>query len=318
MLPGGQLQTLAGQLLGPSIQLQQATDELVSLPGGDQLLLHLNAPRPAATPRAPVVLLMHGLGGCSESTYVKRITDRLTGRGYTVARFNHRGCGRGAERLARGIYHAGRTEDLAAALAHLGTRYPGRPLLVAAFSLSANLLLKHLGDAGIQGRESLIERALAVCPPVDLERCSQALSARHNRHIDLFYTRRLMAVANTRSQLFPELGPAAFPRRMNLRLFDELYTAPQAGYSSRAEYYDRASARHVVHAIRTPTLVLAAADDPIIPEHSFAGVRFSDAVTIQMERSGGHMGFIAAKPTRFGDRRWMDGAVVDWVEQAQP
>jgi predicted alpha/beta-fold hydrolase len=257
--------------------------------------------------------MLHGLGGCSESSYLQRLTAKLNGLGFTVLRVNHRGCGRGAEGLAKQIYHAGRSEDLGATLDFLARRWPGRPYFVTAFSLSANILLRYLGTIG--DGKPLFKKALAVCPPVDLELCSQALATPGNWHIDRYYTRLMLATARDRARIHAHLKmPAMAPRRMNLRVFDEVYTAPLGGFGSREAYYDQSSAKHVMDRVRVPTTILAAADDPIIPAVSFAGVKFSPAVAMRMEDAGGHMGFISRESTRFGDRRWMDAAVVDWVE----
>jgi predicted alpha/beta-fold hydrolase len=311
LLRGGQLQTLAGQFFKPKGLLPPPIEDVVALPDGDRILLHLNLPKVPA-PDRPAVLLMHGLGGDSESSYILRITAKLNAAGVAVARFNHRGCGVGGAHLARQIYHAGRIEDLEAALKHLAERWP-MPLVIAAFSLSGNLLLRYLGEHADRLGHPSVKRAIAVCPPVDLELCSQALSARSNLHIDAYYTRRLIATARAKSALFPDDEPARFPRRMNLRRFDELYTAPRAGFPSRDAYYATSSAHRHTDKIKVPTLLLAAADDPIIPPVSFARASFSPAVRLRVERSGGHMGFISKGPTRYGDRRWMDEAVIDYA-----
>lgn len=316
LLRGGQMQTLAGQVLTGARVPERFAVEPVPLSDGDQLLLHVDAAAGTAPAdqAKPLVILMHGLGGSSESSYILRISAKLNALGYDVVRFNHRGCARGGEALARQIYHAGRVEDLAATLRHIEMKWPGRRYLVAAFSLSANMLLRFLGETDTERAHPSLMRTMAVCPPVDLEACSLALDAQSNWHIDVYFTRRLLATAAARSRLFKEENPVRFPRKMTLRRFDELYTAPLGGFTSRTDYYDRSSARHVTGKIKTPTLLLAAADDPIIPPRSFEGVDFSSAVHLHIERTGGHMGFLSALPTRFGDRRWMDVAVIDWVD----
>ncbi len=304
------MQTFAGQLLTPPAPPSSYEVIEVALEDGDRLLLHADG----VSGTKPVVVLFHGLGGSSESSYMLRLSFKLTALGHPVVRFNHRGCGAGGEALAAGIYHAGRAADLAAALAAVGGRFPGAQVQAVGFSLSANMLLKLLADQKAMRALPHVTRALAVCPPVDLEMCSVALDSRRNRVIDRYYTRRMIATAHAKKRAFPA-GPAPeFPRRMTLRLFDEVYTAPRAGFPSRKHYYEAASSKHNLFTIGVPTTVLAAADDPIIPEASFAGVRWSSAVAFQLTRTGGHMGFIAARRTRFGDLRWMDLAVVEWVE----
>src|SRR5690606_27240070 len=122
----------------------------------------------------------------------------------------------------------GRVEDLAASLAHLAGRWPGHPYVVCAFSLSGNILLRYLGELGHAPPPGL-RAAMAVCPPVDLEQCSLALASPINAPIDRYYTRRLVATAKLRQRLALESRPLSLPRRLNLRIFDDVYTAPRAG-----------------------------------------------------------------------------------------
>jgi predicted alpha/beta-fold hydrolase len=134
----------------------------------------------------------------------------------------------------------------------------------------------------------------------------------------MYYTRRLIRTAETRAKIFPELGRPQWPRRMSLRLFDEVYTAPQAGFANARAYYEYASAKPYLPTIKVPTTILAAADDPVCPISAFRDAKCSAQVTTRVESSGGHMGFVAARRTEFGDRRWLDAAVVDWVATASP
>ena len=72
-----------------------------------------------------------------------------------------------------------------------------------------------------------------------------------------------------RQSLRPDLYEAGRELRpRTLREWDEMITAPYGGYVSGAEYYERSSAGPHVAAIRLPTLLLAAEDDPLIPGES--------------------------------------------------
>lgn len=305
---GGTAQTIAGQWRWPQPRLGAYEGVTVALSDGDKIVLHVN---PGEDASSPIVMLLHGLGGDSESSYVLRLTAKMTARGTTVVRFNHRGCGRGAHGLARDIYHAGRIADVAAAVDYVNSRWPGRPLLVAAFSLSGNMLLRLLGED--PARAAGISRAMAVCSPVDLEHCSLALASPDNKLIDRYYTRRLVRTAEGRVVLFPDLPKPVWPQGLNLREFDAVYTAPLAGFPTRDAYYAHSSSKPHLARITVPTLLLGAKDDPVVPERSYDGMELSPAVTFRLEKSGGHMGFISASPTPHGDRRWMDYAVMEWA-----
>ena len=82
--------------------------------------------------------------------------------------------------------------------------------------------------------------------------------------------------------------------------------------ASVEDYYDRASSMHVTSAIRTPTLLLASRDDPIIPIESLEQARYSSDVHLHVTDHGGHLGFLSRSATPDPDRRWMDWRIVEW------
>lgn len=316
LLFNGQVQTIVAHLFARPPQLARYEVDTVTLSDGDRINLHIDRPEGGA--RKHVVLLLHGLGGCSESDYILRIGSKLNALGYPVIRFNHRGCGRGGATIARAIYHAGRTEDLHDAVRHIRGTWEGYDLSVAAFSLSGNMLLRWLADHRDSPEVRGLTRAVAVCPPVELELCSRAIATRRNRHLDLYYTRRLIRTAHEKRRLFPEIPEVRFPASTNLRLFDEIYTAKIAGFKSRDEYYASSSAKPVLSRITTETVLIYADDDPIIPGESFRDANFSSSTVVYGAPTGGHMGFVARTPTAWGDRWWMDEAVVSLITEPRP
>jgi len=311
LLPTGHLQTMVGTLFGGAPQWSGTRYEKIPLPDGDELVLGIDW-APGDDGSKPLILLMHGLGGSGESSYIRRQCYLLNKHGFSVLRFNHRGCGPAALDQARHIYHSGRTADLAATLAYVQRAWPGRRCAVVGYSLSGNLLLRYLGTTAASSHPHLVQ-ALAVCPAVDLERSSQALMRPSNWPIDRFFSFHV-----TRQALAHEARRAPEERRplrhgLNLRQFDAAYTAPVAGFASRDEYYALSSAKDVLGHIELPTLILAAADDPIVPVASFAGLRLSAQTTLRIEDGGGHMGFISHEVTALGDRRWLDAQVLTWA-----
>ena len=62
-------------------------------------------------PKATVILLIHGMGGCSESSYMRRIARKLWIRGFTVFMMNQRGSGLGMG-LSDRLWNGGSTDDL--------------------------------------------------------------------------------------------------------------------------------------------------------------------------------------------------------------
>ena len=106
---------------------------------------------------------------------------------------------------------------------------------------------------------------------------------------------------------------ADFPRApKRLREIDDWFTAPICGFGTAENYYRVCSAAPLLPEIRLPTLIIAAADDPLVPVRTFEQLRLSPSTTLQITGHGGHLGYIGASGAD-PDRRWIDWRVVDWV-----
>ncbi len=302
---GGNLQTLAGYLLPSPKQIFDTKLHHVALPDGDRLALCENLPK-QTSPRG-VLLLLHGLGGHADSGYMLRIAARFLAYGWITLRLNHRGAGQGRG-LARGLYHAGKSDDLAHVVQYIGALHAKLPLVVAGFSLSGNMLLKYLGETW-QTPPANLCGAIAVCPPIDLAMSSQAIRRASNRLYDLRFVRLLITAMRERYSDFADYPAYAMARVATVYDFDRFITAPHHGFASAEDYYHRNSAQHFLGSITVPSAIIASSDDPFVPPASFAGLPANTALTFHLAHSGGHMGFVAQTPTPLGDRRWMDYAI---------
>ena len=84
---------------------------------GDQLSGTISYPF-GTIPQLPLIILIHGLGGCENSTYMLQTAGYFLGRGYSVLRLNLRGV-KPAQAPSRHYYHAGRDQDLESVLKEL-------------------------------------------------------------------------------------------------------------------------------------------------------------------------------------------------------
>jgi hypothetical protein len=310
LLRGGHVQTLAGYWLPGCRSPAGTVRHHVELSDGDQIVLHDD--RPAGwTAGDRAALLLSGLAGCYQSGFLVRIAAKLNGRGVRTFRMDHRGTG-AAVGLAQFPYHAGRSEDIRAALNCIGEMCPESPLAVAGFSLSGNMTLKLLGELPADVPAAL-DRAVAVNPPIDLTLCTTHMERPPSHLYGKHFTKLLCQQLREQPRLLADsvLERSSRPPR-TLREFDELFTAPKAGFASADDYYTRSSASQFVPQIRVPTLILTSRDDPLVPPAPFESLELSSAVTLHIADAGGHLGYIA----RGGidpDRRWMDWRVVDWI-----
>ena len=270
-----------------------------------------DAAAPGSDPEAPIAVLIHGLGGSHLSPYVVRMTARLVGRGWRVVRADMRGFGQSAWTCRRHT-HAGQGEDVAAILDDLTGRYPGAPLAVVGYSLGGNMVLRYLAEAGAAHPSRLIT-GVAVCPPIDLTACAANIRRFRNRLYDASFTNNLWRMVRARRKAVADLHDREMTRRPRaLAEFDDWYTAPLHGFRDAADYYDQASSGPHLGRIAAPTLIVASADDPIIPFPMFDRWPVPESVTLVTTEKGGHVGWLG-RPGDDPDGWWMDWRVVGWL-----
>jgi predicted alpha/beta-fold hydrolase len=155
---------------------------------------------------------------------------------------------------------------------------------------------------------------MAVSPPIDLVECSRNMQLPINRLYDLrFVTSLLMHIERRRKAVPDALHRPLDPRPRRLLDFDNLFTAPLAGFADAHDYYTRASSNSLLKHITVPTLILTAANDPIIPVRPFETASYSPTTQLVITPCGGHLGFVGRK-NGDPDRRWLDWRVIEWIE----
>jgi len=216
-------------------------------------------------------------------------------RGWRTCVLHFRDCGDYRNRLPR-RYHAGETNDLRFFLnklqAHREVSQNPGPLLAAGYSLGGNVLLKYLGESGV---ETPLKAATAVCVPLNLHECAEALNIGFSK----LYQRHLLKRMKMAVMRKFDRHTAAFDwnKAMSARTFaefDDSVTAPLHGFTGKQDYYDRCSSLHFLGGIQKPTLIINSLDDPfmtrrVIPRED----QLSELVSLEVADAGGHVGFIS-------------------------
>ena len=301
------VQTILGTLL-PGFERPARTERrVVALPDGDRLVLHETPPRTQRTQHEPIALMVHGLGGSYQSGYNPRMAAILSARGWRVFRVDLRGAGAGV-RLARKLYCAGCSGDVAVVVESLAGAFPHSPITLIGFSLGGNIVLKYAGEAADTAPANLAG-VVAVAPPIDLLACSALIA--HQPMYDAFYVHNLVKQATRQRKYFPDMPKLAFPARMILREFDDMFTAPNWGFRDSQEYYRESSSFPLIDAIRIPAFVLTARDDPFIAVEPFEKITPRPGVEVHIADKGGHMGFLGVEFLL--GVRWAERKMVDWL-----
>lgn len=311
-VPGAHLQTLWGKLVRRVPEVATRAERWAT-PDGDELEIHRIDAAPSASPAAPRLLLLHGLEGTIRSHYLRGTMARARACGWAADVMLFRSCN-GEMPRARRMYHSGETTDLDLVVRRLVREHPGRPLVLAGFSLGGNVLLKWLGEQGSDAPPE-VRAAAAVSVPFDLEAGSRHIERGFSR----IYTRSFMQSLRRKALARLTRDPELFDldnllRARTLYDFDDAVTAPLHGFDSATDYYTRSSSIHFLTRIRRPTLLLSAVDDPFLPRSVLDDVvkmsLKSAFLTVEHQVRGGHVGFVGGhfpwRPDYYAERRVME------------
>ena len=261
----------------------------------------------------PTLVLLHGLEGSSESGYMLGTAEKAFISGFNVVRLNQRNCG-DTEKLTTTLYHSGLSGDIRAVLLELIDRDRLPEVFAAGFSMGGNLVLKMAGEFG-EAAPPQLRAFVAIAPALDLAACADALAEPRNFLYNRHFVKSLKKHMRYKASLFPEAFPldlAAFRRIRTVRDFDDVVTARFCGFQDAAEYYARSSAANVVAAVRRPTLILTAQDDPFVPFRPFqnSAIQANPNITLLAPPHGGHCAFISDEGG--SDRFWAEGRIVEF------
>ena len=260
------------------------------------------------TQPTPIVVVLHGLGGDSQSHYVRGLVTELAKANLRSVVLHHRGCSGEPNRLPRS-YHAGASEDIDFLLRRLKIVEPQTPLFAVGYSLGASMLLNWL-----QKNQSLLVAACAVSTPFELavgaDRMEHGFSRIYQNHL---VSRMKYLLRQKAKTVKLPIDTNTLHKVKTFREFDDLVTAPLHGFEDAEDYYSRCSTRQVLPSIRTPTLIIHAADDPLMTVEAIPGKEeLSDAVLFELSKHGGHCGFVSGGwPTRAG--YWAEQRIVEFL-----
>jgi len=249
----------------------------------------------------PIVIVLHGLGGCFESHYVKGMITALHKHGYRVAFMHARGCSGDNNRLPR-TFHAADTSELDTLAQLIRQRYPSTVIAALGFSLGASILLKWLGA------KNTITAAAAVSVPFNLADTAKALNHGFARLYQTHLLRRLKSLTLNHinaGHLF--ITKNKLQALSSLAEYDQHITAPVNGFRDASHYYQVASCTQYLINIQNPTLIINARDDPFVPPHSIPiNNELGQQITMELSNAGGHVGFLQGNPlntTRYLEHR---------------
>lgn len=267
-------------------------------------------PPDARAPARGLVVLIHGWEGAGDSSYMLSSAIHMYAAGWDVIRLHLRDHGP-SHHLNEDLFHSNRLPEVVGAIARIAELFPELPLCLAGFSLGGNFALRVAARADAAGIP--LARVLAVCPVLDPASTLDAMEdgpGLYQRYFMAKWRRSL----HTKARLFPQRY--AFG---DLRRFRSLRTMTDFVVRDFSEYHDLASylagyaiVGDALAPISVPTLIVAAADDPVIPARDLPRLARPASLRVLETERGGHCGFLPS----LGAMSWLDEQLLRWCEPA--
>jgi predicted alpha/beta-fold hydrolase len=239
-----------------------------------------------------LLILCHGLEGETESKYLKGMARAASNAGYDVLAWNYRGCSGEINRNFR-FYHSGESNDLDLVVKHVLSENSYKSIGLVGFSVGGNIMLKYLGEKAGQ-LSSSIKAAVAFSAPCDLKAGALHMAGWKSKfYMNRFLTSLHKKVLMKAAQYPDRISDSGFSKIKNFIEFDEKYTAPIHGFKNAFDYYEKCSSVHYIPAIKIPTLLVSALNDPFLAKECFPfeQARNNPVFFLETPEHGGHCGF---------------------------
>lgn len=293
------LQTILSSL-GRKITLPQreasfiaAADEQCYEIDGIKLIVHQHLQTDA-----PLVVIIPGLLGNSNSSYVVSSAKSLWAAGFCVARLNLRDHGN-TEHLNEGLFHSALIDEVVALIEHLQREIGQRGTGVLGYSLGGNFALRVARRLDIA--------TLAVCPALSPEETMWKIE--RNVFYQRYFVRKWRMLWRAKQAAFPM--HYNFDNAMHLSTISALtdyFVRYHTQFNNTEQYFDAydltGSKLDGVNA-----QILAAHDDPIIPAAHYATLPTS--IGLEVVPSGGHGAFLES----WRLDSWADRYAIDFFQR---
>jgi predicted alpha/beta-fold hydrolase len=209
-------------------------------------------------------------------------------------------------------YHSGDYQEVDWILRRLRTSHSGS-IHAVGVSLGGNALLRWAEETG-EAASQTVTSLSAICSPIDLAAGGWSLGHGINR---LVYTPMFLKTMKPKALQKLRQHPGLFDEEAlnavrTIYEFDNVFTAPLHGFRNTDDYWARASAKPRLNAIRVPTLLAHAHNDPFVPAWSLPAQReVGSHVTLWQPKHGGHVGFASGLPP--GHLRTLPEQVGQWM-----
>ena len=237
-----------------------------------------------------MVVLLHGWEGSVNSNYILSNGARLYAAGFDVFRLNFRDHG-DTHHLNPGIFHSCRLQEVICALADLQDRMGARPWYLAGYSLGGNFALRIALNAACADLK--LRQVISICPVIDPARAMLEME-QNARFYERYFEHKWSRSLVIKQKCFPELyGDEEWDGIRGLRARTHYLATRYAGFKDADSYFAGYSiAGESLASLKIPAVVLASADDPVVPVADCYRLPANPHLEIMVTKYGGHCGFL--------------------------
>jgi len=186
----------------------------------------------------------------------------------------------------------------------------GRPVFVVGFSLGGNFVLRILKKC-VSVPFTNLRHAVSISPVLSPE--ASTLKIDRIAYIRKYFLRKWRRSLAKKQVLFPDLYN--FDAVKDLKTIQAVTDALLEKYSdfkSARDYFQAYSVMEsTIEDIQTPTTIITAEDDPIIPIQDFYDLQLNIYSQLIIHSYGGHNGFI----TGFKLQSWYENRIIKLFDQ---
>lgn len=243
----------------------------------------------------PLLVLFHGLEGSSDSQYSLAFAMIALERNWSFVVVNFRGCS-GEINSAPRAYHAGDSDEIDWILKKLNSIASIKTIFCIGVSLGGNALLKWVGihDKGNYSKLNKLKAVAVLSAPLDLMASGKKLDKGINRFIySKYFLKTMIKKAKAKWAQYPGLFDLkAVIEAKTVKQFDDAFTAPVHKFMDVHDYWIKSSSIYLIKYITTPSLIINAQNDPIIPNLNVDKLFITrENIEYWNPSCGGHVGF---------------------------
>jgi uncharacterized protein len=314
LVPFHNLPMPPGNMYGQKVPTMQQFE--LSAPDGERLVLdvleHKSVPR-----EAPVVVIFPGNEGDSTAPYLQSIVREIYNKRWRVAFYVRRGCGKNKLQASHKPQLYSDEDDIEVALSFIRNRYPSASMLGLGYSLGGNLLSRYLGVKGQIGEPCVLDCAVILGNPFNM--CGVSYYMKYgSKIVDVVFLGMLKKMVRANEERIRDAGvdvDAILASQTCRELFRRYHFAAHKrdDWNTMDEMLIHGSSCYYVKYIKTPTLFLHCADDPVCPPAlcPFEAFEENPSIVLAITTSGGHHAFL---PWNLIGRKWSDRSIMQWFQ----